>query len=70
MRDMDMIMEGNSRERYLVTAAGGDVGSSVIRCLNQEVCKENLFGCDITSYDAKDEEMDKFFCVPPYTEEV
>lgn len=70
MRDMDMIMEGNSRERYLVTSAGGDIGSSVIRCLMQEVCKENLLGCDITPYDVKDEEVDEFFCVPSYTDEV
>lgn len=55
--------------RYLVTAMGGDIGGSVVRCLRKEFPKENLFGCDITPYVAEREEVGRFFLMPPYVEE-
>lgn len=57
------------RARYLITAVGGDIGSSVIRCLSQEFPKEVLLGCDITPYAAGREWAGEFFCVPPYVQE-
>lgn len=54
---------------YLVTAIGGDIGSSVIRCLSQEFLKEDLFGCDITPYVPGYDEVSKLLLVPVYTDE-
>lgn len=54
---------------YLVTAMGGDIGGSVVRCLRKEFPKEALLGCDITPYVSEREEVGEFFLVPPYAEE-
>ena len=57
------------KARYLVTAIGGDIGSSVVRCLNKEFSKEELIGCDITPYVSSYDDVGDFFLVPPYAEE-
>lgn len=53
---------------YLVTAMGGDIGGSVVRCLRTEFPKESLLGCDITPYVSEREEVGKFFLMPSYEE--
>lgn len=55
--------------RFLITAIGGDVGSSVVRCLNKEFSKENLVGCDIIPYVSAYDEVGEFFLAPPYVNE-
>lgn len=57
------------KERYLITAIGGDIGSSVVRCLNKEFPKICLLGCDITPYIPSYDEVGIFFLVPPYNDE-
>lgn len=55
--------------RYLITAVGGDIGSSVARILGKELTKKALAGCDLTPYAAGRDEVGTFFLAPPYTEE-
>lgn len=57
------------KARYLVTAIGGDIGSSVVHCLNKEFSRGNLVGCDITPYVSTYDEVDEFFLAPPYINE-
>lgn len=57
------------KAQYLVTAIGGDIGSSVVRCLSKEFSKERLAGCDITPYVSGYSYVGDFFLVPPYKEE-
>lgn len=47
--------------RYLVTAMGGDIVGSVVRCLRKKFPKESLFGCDITPYVSEREKVGTFF---------
>jgi carbamoyl-phosphate synthase large subunit len=55
--------------RYLITAVGGDIGSSVARILRKELSGKALAGCDLTPYAAGREDVETFFLAPPYTEE-
>lgn len=56
------------KARYLITAVGGDIGSSVIRHLGKEFAKESLLSCDITSYASGRADAGEFFLVPPYAD--
>lgn len=57
------------KARYLVTAIGGDIGSSVIRHLGMELPVEDLLGCDITPYACGYGDAGEFFLAPPYADE-
>ncbi|MCI9530673.1 MAG: ATP-grasp domain-containing protein [Lachnospiraceae bacterium] len=57
------------KPRYLVTAIGGDIGSSVIHHLGEAIPRESLLGCDITPYVSGYGYAGEFFLMPPYTEE-
>lgn len=57
------------KNRYMVTAIGGDIGSSVVHCLSQEFFKECIVGCDITPDASGYDEVGSFFGVPPYRSE-
>lgn len=56
------------RARYLITAVGGDIGSSVIRHLRKEFSRDCLLGCDITPYAGGRTDAGEFFLVPPFTD--
>lgn len=56
------------KERYLITAIGGDIGSSVARCMWQAYGEGDLVGCDITPYVAGYDYVNGFFLAPPYKE--
>ncbi len=54
---------------YLITAIGGDIGNSVLSCMNQEFPQSSLFGCDITPYVPGCDKVEGLFLVPPYMDE-
>lgn len=56
------------KNRYLITAIGGDIGSSVARCMWQAYEDNCLIGCDITPYVAGYDNVNEFFLAPPYKE--
>ncbi len=56
-------------KRYLITAMGGDIGDSVVCCLNREYGKSHLAGCDITPFVPGYDQVENFFLVPPFVEE-
>lgn len=58
------------KKRYLVTAIGGDIGASVVRCMEKIYNEGNLIGCDISPYVAGYEGVNEFFLAPPYKEEI
>ena len=54
----------------LVTAVGGDLGQSVIKCLKNSDCKDKIFGCDMETYAAGQALCHGFFTAPPVSDEV
>lgn len=53
--------------KLFVTAIGGDVACSIIKCLKESFEEIEIIGCDITSYNAGYNLVDKFFTAPQYT---
>lgn len=53
----------------LVTGIGGDIGQSIIKCLNETDYEFELLGCDIDPYAAGRNHVRKFFVVPPAVKE-
>ncbi len=53
----------------LVTAIGGDIGSSVLRCLRSIKEKTIITGCDISEYVQGTMYVDVFLIAPAYSEE-
>lgn len=56
-------------DRYLITAIGGDIGSSVARCLCMELGRECLLGCDISEFVQGREYVGDFLLAPPFDDE-
>lgn len=54
--------------RVLVTAVGGDLGQSVIKCLRDSGYNPEVFGCDMNPFAAGRADVDKFFQAPPVIE--
>jgi carbamoyl-phosphate synthase large subunit len=54
--------------RFLVTAVGGDLGQSVVRCLKDAGYRAFLVGCDMNPYAAGQADVDAFYQAPPVRE--
>jgi len=51
--------------KILVTAVGGDLGQSVIKCLRESSDCPHLFGCDMNPYAGGRSDVDTFLQAPP-----
>lgn len=54
--------------RILVTAVGGDLGQSIIKCLRDCGCPVHITGCDMNPYAGGRAKTDEFFQAPPVRE--
>lgn len=61
---MDSARKINEKIRILITGVGGDIGQSVIKCLEESIYKPYLIGCDIDPYAAGKKNVDVFFQAP------
>jgi carbamoyl-phosphate synthase large subunit len=52
----------------MVTAVGGDLGQSVVKCLRGCTYSTYIVGCDMNPYAAGREDVDAFFQAPPVKE--
>jgi len=50
--------------KVLVTGIGGDIGQSVLKCLKDINCNYHLIGCDVDSFAAGRELVEKFYQAP------
>lgn len=50
--------------KVFITAAGGDVGESVLRCLKEEFPDDSFWGCDIKSEIPFESLLDQYMVVP------
>lgn len=59
------------KKNVLVTAVSGDVGNSILKCLQPEVAPEvgQIYGCDIYRYPCGMNKVERCFQVPPCKEE-
>jgi carbamoyl-phosphate synthase large subunit len=55
--------------RILVSAVGGDLGQSVIKCLRASSYPVRIAGCDVNRYAAGRADADEFFQGPPASDE-
>jgi len=62
-------MKDSKRMRVLVTGVGGDIGSSVIKCLEDSGYALELLGCDIDPYAAGRKEVENFLNAPKAVDE-
>jgi carbamoyl-phosphate synthase large subunit len=53
----------------LVTAVGGDLGQSVVKCLRDSSYSPYILGCDMNPYAGGRTNVDSFFQAPPVREE-
>ncbi len=53
------------KARLLVTAVGGDIGQSVIKCLRESRLGAYIVGCDMDNYAAGQSDCDRFYLCPP-----
>jgi len=51
------------KRKILITAVGGDIGQSVVRCI-KKYSDDTIIGCDIDFYAAGKKNVDKFFIAP------
>ncbi|MDQ1351749.1 MAG: ATP-grasp protein [Acidobacteriota bacterium] len=58
----------NSNRRILVTAVGGDLGQSVIKCLRDSNPIPFIVGCDMNPYAGGRDDVDIFLQAPPVKE--
>lgn len=54
-----------AESRILVTAVGGDLGQSIIKCLRDSNDRPYIVGCDMNPYAGGRSEVDEFFPAPP-----
>ncbi len=54
--------------RILVTAVGGDIGQSVIKCLRDSGFHVDISGCDMNPFAPGRDDVDQFFLAPPAIE--
>jgi carbamoyl-phosphate synthase large subunit len=53
----------------LVSAVGGDLGQSVIKCLRDSSYRPYILGCDMNPYAGGRADVDEFFPAPPVNDE-
>lgn len=56
------------KKTILVTAIGGDIGSTVLKCIRRGYTQARVIGCDIQPYVQGIDYVDEFLLAPPYRE--
>ena len=54
--------------KILVSAVGGDLGQSVVKCLRDSNSKPTIWGCDMNPYAGGKKDVDEFYQSPPVDE--